>query len=123
MSDFASIHQQAHEAGMAAVESAQVAPMIVGSPSTPLGNDIDPKQRVYYVADGVCGFAWIVVKGNDGFGRWACKQGIARDGYKCKMIWVSQFNQSMQKKEAYASAYAKVVRDAGYSAYSESRMD
>jgi hypothetical protein len=38
-------------------------------------------------------------------------------------MWVFDYNQSMELKEAYAHAYAKVLRDAGFNAYANSRMD
>ena len=31
-------------------------PMVVGTPTTPLGDDIDYSKDTYYVADGMCGF-------------------------------------------------------------------
>ena len=37
-------------------------PMVVGTPTTPLGDDIDYTKETYYVADGMCGFAWINIK-------------------------------------------------------------
>ena len=37
-------------------------PMVVGTPTTPLGDDIDYTKDTYYVADGMCGFAWINIK-------------------------------------------------------------
>ena len=30
--------------------------MVVGTPTTPLGDDIDYSKDTYYVADGMCGF-------------------------------------------------------------------
>jgi hypothetical protein len=36
---------------------------------------------------------------------------------------VRDFNQSLQKKEAYAYAFAKVLNQAGINAHVESRMD
>ena len=36
--------------------------MVVGTPTTPLGDDIDYTKETYYVADGMCGFAWINIK-------------------------------------------------------------
>lgn len=38
-------------------------------------------------------------------------------------VWVGEFGQSMTRKEAYASAFTKVLREAGISAYAQSRMD
>ena len=37
-------------------------PMMVGEPTTPLGNDIDYSKDTWLVNDGVCGFAWINIK-------------------------------------------------------------
>lgn len=36
---------------------------------------------------------------------------------------VGQFNQSMEKKEKFARAFAKVLTDADVKAYAQSRMD
>lgn len=80
--------------------------------------------RREYVAEGVCGFAWVKFPGNGAFGRWAKKQGLARKGYGPGLeYWISDYNQSMQRKEAYAIAFAKILREAGISAYADSRMD
>ena len=38
-------------------------------------------------------------------------------------VWVSEGGQSMERKEAYARAYADVLRAAGIEAYAGSRMD
>ena len=58
----ATIYEQAHAAGMAAGNGCTPTPMVVGQPTTPLGNDIDYSKETYYVSDGVCGFAWINIK-------------------------------------------------------------
>ena len=50
----ATIYEQAHNAGMAAGNGCTPTPMVVGQPTTPLGNDIDYSKETYYVADGVC---------------------------------------------------------------------
>jgi hypothetical protein len=124
MSDFSVLHQEAHEAGAAAAAACVPAPMVVGSPSSIFGGDIDPSKPVYYVADGPCGFAWVKFKGNVPFGRWAKKAGIARSAYGGGLqLWVSGYGQSVAKKEAYAQAYARALRAAGVDAYAESRLD
>ena len=38
-------------------------------------------------------------------------------------IWVSQFGQSVTRKENYARAFAKVLGDNGITAYNMSRLD
>ena len=53
------IYSEAHSKGIAAGKACSPTPMVVGQPTTPLGNDIDYSKETYYVADGVCGFAWI----------------------------------------------------------------
>jgi hypothetical protein len=121
---FEALYNKANEAGKAAVEGFKPQPMIVGSPSTFLGNDIDPSKPTYFVEDGVCGFAWVQFKGNTPWGRWAKKNAKARPGYPSGLqISVHAYNQSMQKKEVYAAAFAKVLQEAGIEAYSNSRMD
>jgi hypothetical protein len=39
------------------------------------------------------------------------------------MLWVSDFNQSHQRKQAYAHAYAEALRAAGIEAFADSRLD
>lgn len=110
-----SLLQEADKAGQKAVEALNVTPMVVKNPST---------GETWFVGDGVCGFAWVKFPGNTAFGRWAKAEGIARPGYPTGLsIWVSQYNQSMQKKEAYARAFAAVLSEAGINAYAESRID
>ncbi len=125
MKNFEALAAAADAAGMAAGNGAAVAPMVVGSPSTPFGNDLDPGKPMYFVADGVCGFAWVKIKGNTAFGRWAKKAGLARPDYPNGLAISAgaRFNQSMQRKEAWAYAYAKVLKEAGIEAYASSRMD
>ena len=123
---FAAVYAKAVAAGMAAGNGSIPTPMIVGSPSTPFGNDVDYSKKTYYVADGVCGFAWVTVRpGTSAFAKWLAKTGKARKAYEGGMqVWVSEFGQSMQRKEAFAYAMAKVFTDElGVAAYAGSRMD
>ena len=107
---------KADAAGMAAASAHKPEPMVVRSGS-----------YVYEpVMDGVCGFAWVNVKpGNSQFAKWMVKEGKARkDSYEGGVqVWVSQFNQSMEKKYAYAAAFANVLNEAGVNAYAGQRMD
>ena len=112
---FYHIWQQAEAAGNEAVAKLKVVPMSVVS-----GNNS------YFVSDGVCGFAWVIVKpGTSKFARWLKKTGKARTDsyYGGVCIWISDFNQSEQKKYAFASAMAKVFSEAGFTAYAMSRLD
>jgi hypothetical protein len=122
---FEELFNRAHSAGMLAGMSIKPRAMVVGSPSTPFGNEIDRTQPVYVVEDGVCGFAWVVVKpGTSPFARWLKKtERGSKHYYGGISIWVSHFNQSMQKKEAYARRFAEVLNEHGVCAHSGSRMD
>jgi hypothetical protein len=101
---------EAHEAGMKAAAEVTPTPMVV---------------RGYApVEGGVCGFAWVKFPGVGKFAAWAKRTGRARKGWpKGLTVWVSEFGQSMTRKEAYARAFAAVLREKGVEAYAESRMD
>ena len=120
------IYSEAHSAGLAAGHGCTPTPMVVGQPTTPLGNDIDYEKETYYVADGVCGFAWINIKPARGkFVKFLKDNKIGRKDsyYGGYTIWVNQFGQSMTRKENYARAFTKVLNENGLKAYSMSRMD
>ena len=123
-SKFQAIWDEADKAGKASAEKAIPTPMIVGTPTTPLGSDIDYTKKTYFVAGGVCGFAEINFAGNTSFGRWAKNAGLASKNYYGGLyVWVSDYGQSMEIKQAYARAFAQVLRDNGIDATSSSRMD
>ena len=120
------IYSEAHSAGMSAGNGCTPTPMVVGTPTTPLGNDIDYEKETYYVADGVCGFAWINIKPARGkFVKYLKDNDIGRKDsyYGGYTIWVSGFGQSMTRKENYARAFVKVLEENGLKAYAMSRMD
>ena len=117
---FQTLHERAHDAGMKAGTESSPIPMTVQEADLS-GN---PIGKTWYVSEGACGFAWIRFKGNTAWGKWAKAQGIATPAYpKGLQIWVSEFNQSVTRKEAYANAYAKVLCGAGIEAYADSRLD
>jgi len=120
------IYTEAHSAGMAAGHGCTPTPMVVGTPTTPLGDDIDYTKDTYYVSDGLCGFAWINIKPARGkFVTWLKNASIGRSDsyYGGYTIWVSEFGQSVARKENYARAFAKVLGDNGITAYNMSRLD
>jgi len=78
------------------------------------------------VMDGACGFAWVNVKpANSAVAKRLVARGMARkDGYYGGVtVWISDYNQSMTRKEAHARAFAATLAAAGIRAYSASRMD
>ena len=126
------ICENASAVGYAAVQTARVVPMVVGQETSLFSGVIDETKTTYFVEDGICGFAWVSVypanKGNTRLGKDERRAleavGFRNNDYeKSYQLWISNFNQSMQKKEAYADAYAKVLRGHGIRAYSGSRMD
>ena len=120
------IYSEAHSAGLAAGHGCTPTPMVVGQPTTPLGNDIDYEKATYYVADGMCGFAWVNIKPARGkFVKFLKDNDIGRTDsyYGGYTVWVSEFGQSMHRKENYARAFAKVLSANRITAYNMSRLD
>lgn len=115
--DFVKIYNAADLAGSIAARNCLPTAMVVTQNGKP----------IEVVNDGVCGFAWVNIKpGNSGFAKFLKNNGYARkdDYYGGVTVWVSGYNQSMQKKQAYASAFARSLMDAGFDrVYSMSRMD
>ena len=108
------IIDQAYKAGIEAGKNARPIPMYV----------IDQGIPIDRIDDGACGFAWIAFPGNTSFGKWAKKQGLARSHYPSGLcVWVSEFGQSVDRKDAFAGAYAKVLKENGIDAYAGSRLD
>ncbi len=121
---FEKLFADAKAAGMAAVAKTVVPAMVVSQHASPL-DDASPVTHQWVVPDGVCGFAWVTLRpGTSKAARFAKKFLGARTAYGGGMqLWVSDFNQSMTKKEAFAEAFAKVLRDGGVEAFAGSRMD
>jgi len=126
----AQLWQEAKEAGMSALKAADPIPMTV----------TDGTQN-WHVEGGVCGFAWVSFKhkGETGkFLNYLKKLGLVetaqtgRHGQSVEITksygggfsyWVSEGGQSMQRKEAFAFAMSKYLRNNGIECYAGSRMD
>ena len=117
--------ERAHLMGMDAGRDSTPTPMIVGSPSTPFGSDIDYSKKTYFVEGGACGFAGVVIKPARGkFVSYLKSIGIGnKHYYGGYYVSVREFGQSLARKEAYAEAYAKVLSEEGMRCYVDSRMD
>jgi hypothetical protein len=124
--EFQILFNEARIAGLQAAAAEQVVPMIVAEHSNPLNDE-----------GGCCGFAWVLLKVRRGredgydntltaqFGNWMKKNGHGKhsDYEHGVSMWIHEYGQSMQRKEAYAGAFAQVLRNAKIRAYSQSRMD
>lgn len=124
---FDALYAKAVAAGAAALEACKPHGMLVGSAKSLFGSEIDASKPVYYVEGGACGFAWVKIRpGSSAFAKWLVGKGYARGAYDGGVdIWIREGGQSMERKEAYAEAMAKVFREEGgiEKCYSQSRMD
>jgi len=131
------VYREACEAGERALREAKPTPMIV-SEADGLSDKPKAGGKSWYVPSGVCGFAWVKVRGNSWFIRALKKIGLAcadRNDWASRARWlkdnysggysfsVREGGQSMELKEAYARAFAAVLTAYGVNAYASSRMD
>jgi hypothetical protein len=86
---------------------------------------VDQGVPIDRIDDGACGFAWVTVKpANSSFAIWAKKNKLMRSAYGGGVqYWVSEFGQSVDRKAAFAGAFAKVLREAGINAVAGDRLD
>jgi hypothetical protein len=122
--EWAALYDKAHAAGMEAGEGHNPAPMVVTQRADVL-DDTSAVKNAWFVPEGVCGFAWVTVTpGTCSFAKWLAKNHDARKGYYGGMeLWVGYFNQSYERKMAYAEAFASVVSEAGVKCYAGGRLD
>lgn len=92
--------------------------------------DIPKKNgNSWYVSEGVCGFAWIVIKpATSSFAKWLIKNKIGYKNYYGGWVipmsyLIPNMTQSMERAESAARCCAKFLRDQNINAYAESRMD
>lgn len=104
-SAWASDWQDALMAGAAAVSDLTVTPMTV------VGRD-----GCYHVEGGVCGFARVEVRPRtSAWAKWLKRHGwYSSDYHRCVYMNVSDYGQSMQRKEAFAMAVAGFLTAKGY---------
>ena len=109
------LYNLAHEAGMEALENATPREMVV----------TDSNGKVYRCAGGVCGFADVRIKPARGkFVSFLKKNDIGYTSYLGGYtIPCHEGDQSLELKEAYVRAFAKVLKDSGITAYTTSNMD
>lgn len=117
------IYREAYEAGLAAGKDADTPKFIVGD-AIGLSDEIDYSKKTY-ILDGLCGFAWVNISPARGaFVNWLKSQEIGgKSYYGGYEIWVREFGQSVDRKSAFAGAFAEVLNKYGISAYAGSRLD
>ena len=123
--EFLKLAVAANEAGQKAATAVVPVPMVVAQHEN-MADDNSPVKKSWTVPEGVCGFAWVVVKpGTSSFARWAAKNlPYTHKGYYGGLeISSPLMTQSMTRNEAYCRAFAKVLNEGGVKAYSNSRMD
>jgi hypothetical protein len=126
--EFNDLFLRAQSAGMKALQEATPTPMVVRDANVLTGQPL-AGGRQYFVADGVCGFAWVHISpGNCSFANWLKRSGHARKSYYGGVdVYIHEGNQSMERKQAYARAMAKIFNEANIpgvkSIYASSRMD
>lgn len=106
----------ANAAGRAAATTAVCTPMVV---------TWNGGANREVVEDGVCGFAWVNIKPARGaFVKYLKANKIGHKSYQGGWdIWISDYGQSMTRKEAHAHAMAEFLRTHGLNAHADSRMD
>lgn len=117
------IYREAYEAGLIAGKEVGVPKFVVGS-AIGLSDAIDFSKKTY-ILEGLCGFAWVNISPARGaFVNWLKAQEIGSKGYYGGYeIWVREFGQSVDRKAAFAGAFAKVLNKYGIDAYGQSRLD
>jgi hypothetical protein len=123
--ELTALMRAAHAAGMAAGTAAVPPMMVVREHVNPL-NDNSPVAREWRVPEGPCGFAWVTVRPGNSRAAKVMRDtlGARIDSYAGgMMLWVSAFNQSIVRKEAFAEAFAETLRAAGIRATAGSRLD
>ena len=147
LTDYTDLWDKANLAGKQAVATLNVRPLIVKEASNIFRNSFDQNDRLpsadkpvvvnqdgttsWYVEEGDCGYAWIQIRPSSETGLRDCdfvKWLRAKDigsywgNFKAWTISVDDYNQSMQKKKAFADAVVEILKGAGIEASSVSGM-
>lgn len=122
--EYQTLYNEAHEAGMAALDAKVPVPMTVQQHKDQF-DDYSPVLKSFNAPGGVCGFAWIIVKpANCAFAKWTRRKGFSSKAYRGgEQIFVHEGGQSYERKMAYAGAFTQVLCDAGLKALAGGRLD
>jgi hypothetical protein len=122
---------EASESAEASVKACRPTPMVVGTPTTFFGNEIDQSKPTYFIEGGVCGYASVVIKPARGkFVAELKKRGIGSSHYYGGYAVSSwEFAPSIRRDQSYERAFAaakgavEVLEKYGINAYVDSRID
>ena len=119
----ARIYKEAHQAGLEAGKAVKTKPYLVGT-AVGLSDEIDYSKKTY-VLDDLCGFAYVEISPARGaFVTYLKNHNIGYKGYYGGyQVSVREFGQSITRKEAYARAFAEVLKQYGINAGYSSRLD
>jgi hypothetical protein len=124
---------EASESAEQAVKACRPTPMVVGSPTTPFGNEIDETKETWFVAGGVCGFASVVIKPARGKLRGSLEEArrlvmqltTVEDtpSVHGKLAPSIRRDQSYERACAAAAGAVEVLQSYGINAYVDARID
>ena len=119
----ARIYKEAYAAGLIAGKEVGVPKFIVGD-AIGLSDQIDYTKKTY-ILEGLCGFAWVNISPARGaFVTYLKSKKIGGKAYYGGYeIWVREFGQSVDRKSAFAGAFAQVLGKYGIEASAGSRLD
>lgn len=102
----------AYRAGTVAGQNAVPKPMTIIE-ADPITGKPKLGARADKIMEGACGFAWVNIKpGNSSFARWLVKNNYASKSYYGGVdIWISDHNQSYERKLAHAREMARLIGD------------
>ena len=131
MTTISEIFSEASNAAVAAFHAATPRPVIFGQAKSLFSNEMVPGTEEY-VADGVCGFAWINIKPARGdFVKFLKSRKIGDKGtyggytVSAYSVGIPGSSQSMERKEAGCKAFVAVIKKyfPDMRIWVESRMD
>jgi hypothetical protein len=108
--------------------AAQPAPMVVFE-TAGLSNTPKPNGNSWYVSEGVCGFAWVVIKpATSSFAKWLARKDIGYKAYDGGWVlpmhyFIVNMSQSLERAEAASYAVAQELRKHNINCFATSRMD
>lgn len=129
---FETLWAEASEKATEAWIGAEPTPILVYTPKGLFDDTPDTEKPMYVHSEGLCGFAWLVVKdGRTSFARWLAKNDIGSQSayyggriiHPSDMVNADRKSQSHERKCQAMFVAAKVFRDAGINVEVIERLD